>query len=272
MEVTMWWKMPQSFSSTGARLAAAALMALPLAWPQSTRAQADDADKILQAMSNYMAAQKNVSFAFDADIEVITSDIQKIQFASSGNVLLSRPDRIRVSRTGGYTDVLLVSDGKTATVLSKDANTFAQIHSPGSVDQLIDRLRDQLGVPLPGADFLSSNPHDVLAADVLKGTHVGRGVIDGVECEHLAFRNQDTDWQLWVEVGDRPIPHKFVITSKTQAAAPQYTLRIRDWKTDPQPAADSFIFTPPDGAKKIALKELRDIDEVPPGLVTGAQQ
>jgi hypothetical protein len=56
---------------------------------------------------------------------------------------------------------------------------------------------------------------------------MGRGVIDGVECEHLAFRNFDTDWQLWVEVGDRPIPRKLVITSKTISGGPQYTVRVK---------------------------------------------
>ncbi len=39
-------------------------------------------------------------------------------------------------------------------------------------------------------------------ADVLEAKHMGHGVIDGVECDHLAFRNFDTDWQLWVEVGE----------------------------------------------------------------------
>jgi hypothetical protein len=62
----------------------------------------------------------------------------------------------------------------------------------------------------------------------------GRGVVDGVQCEHLAFRNFDTDWQLWIETGDKPFPRKMVITSKTINSAPQYTVRIKSWKTDPQ--------------------------------------
>ena len=75
----------------------------------------------------------------------------------------------------------------------------------------------------------------------MEAKHIGRGVIDGVECEHLAFRNFDTDWQLWVEVGDKPIPRKMVITSKTMNNAPQYTLRVKSWKTgvEPQPMPSS---------------------------------
>src|SRR5262245_46168083 len=64
------------------------------------QARGDDAEKILRALSDHLASQRNISLTFDADIEVITPDVQKIQFASSGRVQMSRPDKIRASRTG----------------------------------------------------------------------------------------------------------------------------------------------------------------------------
>jgi hypothetical protein len=233
-------------------------------------AQAQDAAKFLKAMSDYLTSQKNFSLSFDSAIEVITPDIEKIQFASSGRLQVSRPDKVRVSRTGGYADVELVFDGKTATVLGKHINSYVQIDAPGSIDQLVDRLRDKLSITLPGADLLVSNAYDVLTSDVIEGKHIGRGVIDGVECDHLAFRNHDTDWQIWIEVGDRPIPHKYVITSKAMAAAPQYTLVIRDWKTEEQPSS-VFAFAPPKDAQKVDVATLANIDEVPLE-VEGAQK
>jgi hypothetical protein len=234
----------------------------------SARAQDDDAGKILKAMSDYVTSQKSISATFDTSIEVITPEIQKIQFASSGNVMLSRPDKLRASRTGGYADVELIFDGKTVSVLGKDANAYAQTDAAGTVDQLIDRLRNEYGLDLPGADLLLANAYDVMMDDVLDAKHIGQGVIDGVECEHLAFRNQDTDWQLWVETGDRPVPRRYVITSKAVAGAPQYTLTIKDWKTD-DAGADTFVFQPPATARKVDFSVLTDIDEVPAGIVKG---
>jgi hypothetical protein len=230
----------------------------------SSQAQSDDADKFLKALSEYMASQKNISLSFDTAVEVITPDVQKIQFASSGHLQMSRPDKLRASRTGGYADVELVFDGKTLTVYVKNINSYAQVDASGSIDQLVDRLRDKFSIVLPGADLLMSNVYDALTSDVIKGMYIGRGVIDGVECEHLAFRGQDTDWQIWIEVGNRPIPHKYVITSKAMAAAPQYTLVIRDWKTEEQPSANAFVFTPPKDAKNVEVAALPNIDEVPP--------
>lgn len=223
----------------------------------------DDAGQILKSMSDYLAAQKTISLTYNSDIEVITPDLQKIQFDSSGTLLLHRPNEIRATRTGGYADVEMFFDGKTLTVYGKNINGYTQLDAPGSVDQLVDTLRGR-GWALPGADLLLGNVYDTLMADVIDAKHIGRGVIDGIECDHLAFRNPDIDWQLWVELGANPIPRKLVITSKAVGGAPQYTLLIRDWKTDVAADLTMFEFKAPEGATKLELEALAKLDELPP--------
>jgi hypothetical protein len=231
-------------------------------------AQADDANRILKAMSDYLGSQKNISASFDSDFEVITPQVQKLQFASSGHFEMSRPDNLHLSRTGGHSDVEIVLDGKTATVYGKRVNGYIQGDASGSVDQIVERLR----VALPGADLLSSNVYDVLIPDVISGAHIGRSVIDGVECEHLAFRSRGTDWQIWIQLGDHPLPRKYVVTSRAMAAAPQYTVVLKDWKTDVQPSADAFLFTPPAGSQQLDVTALSRFDDIPPEAVTGGQK
>jgi hypothetical protein len=232
----------------------------------------DDARAILKAMSDYVSGRKSIAATFNTDIEVITPDLQKIQFDSSGQLQLNRPDKLHASRTGGYTDVELIFDGKTFVVANKKGKLFTQADAPGTVDQLVEKIRRDLGVDLPGADLFVSNPYQVLSVDVIDAKHIGRGVVNGVECEHLAFRNDDTDWQIWVEVGANPIPRKFVITSKAVTGGPQYTILITDWKGDAAIPPDAFTFKAPDGAKKVEFDKLSAIDEVPPGLIKGSKQ
>ncbi len=78
-------------------------------------AMADEADakKLLKGMSDYMAAQKAISLGFDATLEVITKDNQKLALASSGALTLNRPGKIRATRAGGHADVEMLFDGKT---------------------------------------------------------------------------------------------------------------------------------------------------------------
>jgi len=244
--------------------------ALVLAGIPRSQAAGDDASQILKAMSDYLATQKTISAAFDSALEVMTPQGEKIQFNSSGTLLLQRPNEIRLTRTGGYADVELLLDGKTATLYGKNLNSYVQLDGINSVDQLIDTLRDR-GMSIPGADLLLGNVYDTLSADVIEAKHIGLGVINGVECEHLAFRNQDVDWQLWVQVGAKPIPCKYVITSKAVGMAPQYTLVIRDWKSDVPVDETAFAFKPAEGAKKVEPSALATLDELPPSAPAKGQ-
>src|SRR6185312_15012681 len=148
---------------------------------------------------------------------------------------------------------------------------YAQADAPGTIDQLVDVLQERTGGAVPGTDLLLSDAYDALTSDVIEGHHVGQCVVDGIECEHLAFRGHDTDWQIWIQTGAQPIPRKYVITSKTLAGAPQYTLRIKDWKTDAIADATAFTFEPPEGATKASLDSeiMAEFDEIPPGTSKG---
>jgi len=240
----------------------------------SSAAIADEAEakSMLKAMSDYLAAQKAISFQYDTDLEFVTKDLQKIGLASSGTVTINRPDKIRATRTGGFADVEMVFDGKTLTVLGKNAGAYGDVAIPGTIDNLIDVLRDKLQRPLPGADLLLSNVYDVLMADVTDVKDLGSGVIGGVECDHLAFRAKDTDWQIWIAQGDKPYPCRYVITSTGVDQAPQFTLEVRDWKTG---GSGNFTFTAPAGARKIDvadLETLRDTADLPENYRIGANR
>jgi hypothetical protein len=144
----------------------------------------------------------------------------------------------------------------------------------GTVDEMIDGIQARSGVGMPGTDLLLSNAYGELMAATIEGKHVGMGVVDGVECEHLAFRTPDTDWQIWIETGSKPVPRKYVITSKTIAGAPQYTLRMKDWKTDAITDPEAFVFKPPTDANKVDLDSIAmaEFDELPPGIPSGAKK
>jgi hypothetical protein len=192
--------------STMPSAAAQARPATALGYMPPTGTPEANAKARLKEMSDYMAAQKAFSFEYDTFLEVVTKEDQKVGLASSGSMAVSRPDKIRTTRRGGFADVEFVFDGKTLTMLGKNANTYAQAAAVGTIDQLVDTLRDKYHRPVPGADLLMSNIHDQLMPEVTNAKDLGSGVIDGVECDHLAFRTKDVDWQIWIAQGERPSP------------------------------------------------------------------
>jgi hypothetical protein len=254
-------------------IAAAALFVMVgLGASPGARADEADAKRLLKAMSDYLAAQKTISFGFDATLEVITKDDQKLALASSGAVTLNRPDKIRARRAGGHADVEMLFDGKTLTLSGKIANLYTQIDVPGTVDNLVDELREKYKRPLPAADLLLSNAYDELMADVTDVKDLGSGVIDGVECDYLAFRKEAVDWQIWIAQGDNPYPCRYVITSKDIPHSPQYSIQIRDWKTGSAVASDDFGFKNSTDAKKVDVKDLKGMSALPDHFKKGDTQ
>lgn len=225
--------------------------------------------EIVKRMATFVGSEKDITLAYDSELEVVTPQMEKLQFNSSGKASLSRPDKFRVSRTGGYANVELIYDAKSLTVFDKDADSYAVEPATGSIDSVVERLRNEWMQDLPAADLLTTDSFDALMADVIEAKYIGPAVVGGVDCEHVAFRNHDTDWQLWVESGERPIPCKMVITSKTVGGAPQYSVQVTDWQSGQAFPADTFTFAPPSGAKKVEFRALANIDELPSGATAG---
>ncbi|MBW2202161.1 MAG: DUF2092 domain-containing protein [Deltaproteobacteria bacterium] len=253
------------------RCMSAVALSLIILFGTSAGVKADEADakRILKAMSDYMAAQKSISFGFDATLEVVTNDEQKLALASSGTVALKRPDKIRVMRYGGFADVEMSFDGKMLTLLGKNLNLYTQLEVPGTIDHLVDELKDKYNRPLPAADLLLSNSYDDLMHGVIDVKDLGSGVIGGVECDYLAFRTNDVDWQIWIAKGKRPYPYRYVITSKRISGGPQYTIQTRDWKTGGEVAATDFGFKNPTKADKVELKDLKGANDLPDHFMKG---
>ena len=234
------------------------------------RADEAQAKSLLKAMSDYLAAQKAISFDYDSNLEIVSTQQQKIGLASSGTLTLNRPDKLHATRKGGFANLEMVFDGKTLTLLGKNANLYAQVDAPGTIDQLVDVLRDKYHRPVPAADLLMSDPYKELMPLVTDVKDLGSGVIHGIECDHLAFRTKEVDWQIWIAQGARPYPCRYVITSKKVTGSPQYTLDITAWKAGTEVASDGFKLEIPADAKKLTADQVPDLDDIP-GLFKAAK-
>jgi hypothetical protein len=229
-----------------------------------------EAKKLLKAMSDYLGGQKAMSFEYDANLQVVTNGGQKLGLASSGAVLLNRPDKVHTTRSGGFVDVESLFDGKTLTLLGKNVNKYTQVDIPGNVDHLIDELKDKHSLPLPAADLLMTNSYDELMQGVYDAKDLGSGVVDGAECDSLAFRKDDVDFQIWIAQGAQPYPCRLVITSTQVEGGPEYSLQIRGWKSGDRVMQPDFSFKNSTNAEKIDVADLKNsLGDMPENFVMG---
>jgi len=250
-----------------------AALAVVAVTPSAAVADVDFAKASLKKMSDYLASQDVISFDYDATLEVVTKEDQKLGLASSGSVTLERPNKIRATRAGGFVNLEMIFDGKTLTLVGKNANLYTQVEEPGTIDHLVDTLREKYGRPLPAADLLISKPYDELMSEVKDVKDLGSGVVGGVECDTFAFRAEQVDWQIWIAQGEHPYPCRYVISTQGVKLSPQYSIQVHNWRAGGTLANDTFTFSNPTGASKIEPDELRKkVREFPENFMMGEHQ
>lgn len=245
------------------KMMATALASALLLGSSAVSADEADAKRLLKAMSDYLSSQNAFSFDYDAMLEIVTPEEQVLGLASSGQVMVNRPNKVNASRSGGFADAELNFDGKTLTLLGKNLNTYTQVEIPGDINHLIHELRDTYNRPLPAADLLGTDSYDVLMENVTDIKDLGSGVIGGVECDSLAFRTDEVDWQIWISQGSEPYPCRYVITTKLLAGAPQYSVEVRNWKSGSEATRSDFSFKNSTDAKNVKLEDLKGTGDLP---------
>jgi hypothetical protein len=209
------------------------------------------ADQTLRKMSDYLAQLQQFKIKTENMLEIVLTTGQKIQYDNQLEIAIKRPNKLLVTREGEVYDQKFFYDGKMLTQYSKGQNFYATIQAPPTLDEALDFAVETLHIEAPGGDLMYSNAYKILMENVVSGFYVGMSIVDGVNCHHLAYRNDDVDWQIWIEEGDKPLPKKFVITTKWLTGAPQYTITVKSWDLSPKLKDDYFTFVPPKDAQKI---------------------
>jgi hypothetical protein len=237
------------------RGAVAVALLLAAALPQTALSQstgiASEAQKLLKASTDFLARQQRFSVDTESSIEVVLDSGQKIQFDHTARATVERPNKLRAERTGDLVDQVFYYDGKSLTLHNPASNYYATTAAPGTLEEMLDFAREKLDVVAPAGDLLYKNAYDILMQDVTSGFVVGKGVVDGVRCDHLAFRAPHVDWQIWIEEGKRPLVRKLVITTRDKLNAPQFSVVMKNWNLEPKFSAGTFSFKPSRSVKKV---------------------
>ena len=246
------------------RLGVVVAWALTLLWlsapgqAQQTSAAHPEMDEqamaVLKRMTAFLTQAQRFSVTVDTGFDVVQDSGQKIEFGETRQMVLRRPDRLRIDvtkRNGAKSEMLF--DGKDIAVFNMKENVYATAASPGTVDDAIAYFLTDLDMRLPLAELLSSQLAKTLPEQVQAAAYVEPSQIAGVPCDHLALRGDQADMQLWVAQGNQPLPRRLVITYKREEGRPQFWAQFSEWNLAPEVPDTLFVFTPPAGAAKIAF-------------------
>ena len=231
-------------------------------WSQAAQAQPagidPQAEKLLRRMSDYLAGRQQFGLKAESTLEVVLTSGQKIQFDSPATLVVSRPNKLHAHRKGDIANQEFFYDGKTLTLYNPKENLYATTAAPATLDEMFDFAREKLDVIAPGTDLFYKDAAEKILKASSSAFVVGPSVVAGAKTTHLAFRAADVDGQVWIEDGDKPLPRKFILTSKQVKGEPAFTIVIRSWDLAPKVTDKEFVFVPSKGAKKIEFLSLTE--------------
>jgi len=231
----------------------ATLATLSVAAQAQSAGIAPEAKQILKASTDFLASQQRFTADTRNSLEIVLKSGQKIEFNSTGHQFVQRPNKLRSERSGDLVEQLFVYDGQSLTLYQPQDKVYAQVAAPGTLEGMLDFARTKYDVVAPFGDLLFKNAYDILMDGVTEGIVVGKAMIEGVVCDHLAFRAPDVDWQIWIQEGTQPLPRRIVITTLDLPNAPQFAVTVTQWNLQPKFDAQTFTFTAQAGMKQIEL-------------------
>lgn len=225
--------------------------------PASTASIQPEADEALKRMGQLLS--ETDSFRFNAHI---TQDLSmsaglKVQMYQERSVTVVRPGKLHVIGDGDLDQNQAWFNEGLLSVLDPQRDVYAQIDGPKDIDGMLDHLALERGWVMPLSDLLVSDPYTSATANVQLGLYLGQHRVRDTVCDHLAFRQEGIDWQIWIDAGETPVPRKLLITFTALAGQPQWAAELDGWDLSPEVEDDRFDFEAPADASRVEFDEFR---------------
>jgi len=200
--------------------------------------------KLLKAMGDLIGSSKQFSFdALTLKEQVLLSG-QKLQYDSKIHVDIKRPNAFLGKVSSGAKHKNIFYDGKALTLLDLRNNFYATAEVPDNIEDTLDFVMEKYGVSMPLADFLFADISAVLTENIQTGLYVALTEVNGIKAHHLAFTQDNVDWQIWINAEGQTSPVKFVINYKNKMGEPQFIAFFQNWNLAPSLKAADFNFQP----------------------------
>lgn len=236
-------------------LLGALLVASTASAAESMVRQDSKAIDVLKGMSAYRASLDRVMLGGVTFTDARLAGGLMVANSTEVKVLIDRPGSLYISSFDGIqTRELFFHDG-TLTVFNANKGFYAQASIPEEIGAAIEFALEELEVEAPLMDLIHQDVSAHLIGSQETILYLADKVrIAGTDCHHIAIRGPETDVQLWVEEGDRPLPRKIMITSKWEGGAPRFVANLA-WVTEPEIEPGAFKFQAPEGSTNIGFAQ-----------------
>jgi hypothetical protein len=212
-----------------------------------------DAVDAVKKMGAYLRSMKAFQVIGNITHDDVLDDGLIVKSDSKVDMLVAAPNRMRVEVSADDKDRIYFYDGKNFTIFAKLVNYYATAPAPPTIVELFKKAEEKYDIDLPLIDLFKWGTNEDDINKIKTAVDVGPATVEGVTCEQYAFHQEGVDWQLWIQLGQYPLPRRLVITTLTDDARPQHSITL-SWNLAPSFNDEAFTFYPTQDAKRIILE------------------
>lgn len=205
----------------------------------------------LGRMANALHGLDSFELRADMTTEDVLDTGQKLQSSGVVTAQVRRPNRLQINLDSERKARRFYYDGKQLTIYGPVNGYYATVEAPSTTREMLRQVADRYGLETPLADLMQWGDSAVKTDEITSAMYAGSDRIGADSCDHYAFRQPGTDWQLWIRTADPALPCKLVIVNTDDPAQPQ-TTAVFSW-TPRQLSDAQFAFSPPADAHRITL-------------------
>jgi hypothetical protein len=219
---------------------------------------------LLKAASSRLAAARSLAFTAVVTYESPSRLGPPLEYTTRSEVLLQRPDKLRVITSGDGPASDFYYDGKAMMAFAPAENLLAVAAAPPTLDAALKQAYTSAAIYFPFSDVIVADPYKDLAADGLDlAFFVGQSkVVGGTTTDVVAYVTGGVFLQIWIGAEDK-LPRMLNAVYLDDPQRLRHRLEMSDWKLDVNVPNDAFALSNIANAKRI--KFAHPNAKVPPG-------
>lgn len=206
---------------------------------------------LLKAMSDRLAAAKSLSFTALSTYEHPSRIGPALAYTTLSEVLMERPNKLRVITAGDGPASEFYYDGKTVMAYSPAENMVAVAEAPPTIDAMLKAAFDNAAIYFPFTDLIVADPYKDIAEGLVHAFYIGQSkVVGGTVTDMVAYADNDVFVQIWIGAEDK-LPRMVRAVYRADKLRLRHQLELSNWKLNPPAAAEAFASARASAAKRI---------------------
>src|SRR5271170_3277799 len=207
--------------------------------------------ELLKASCARLAAAHSMSFTAEVTYESPSRMGFPLAYTTKSEVVMQRPDKLRVITLGDGPASEFYYDGKMMMAYAPAEDLVAIADAPPNLDETMEVAYHNAAIYFPFDDVVVSDPYKDISDDLRMAFYIGQSnVVGGVATDMVVYDTGGVFVEAWIGVDDK-LPRMLRAIYADDPQKLRHGLELTNWHIDPDVSADFFTSQKATAAKHI---------------------